>query len=136
MGLLFYASNLNGTGKRLWDLQQDLAADYTTAFCQTIDGLALRLRQDHGNPKIAVLLAGSRKELLEILSVRDLLNNRFRLILILPDNKKDTVKKGHSLYPRFLTYVDGNFDWVAAVLEKMLKNNHAGLKGELWQINR
>lgn len=136
MGLLFYASNLNGTGKQLWDLQQDLAADYTTAFCQTIDGLALRLRQDHGNPKIAVLLAGSRKELLEILSVRDLLNNRFRLILILPDNKKDTVKKGHSLYPRFLTYVDGNFDWVAAVLEKMLKNNHAGLKGELWQINR
>lgn len=131
MGLLFYASDLNGTGKPVWDLYQDLAADYTSEFCQTLNDLTKHLRQFHSDPQIAVLLAGSRKELLEIISIRNLIDG-FRLILILPDNKKATVNKGHSLYPRFLTYVDGNFDWVAAVLEKMLTNNHTGMKGELW----
>ncbi|MCJ7779472.1 MAG: hypothetical protein MUQ27_01475, partial [Acidimicrobiia bacterium] len=47
--------------------------------------------------------------------IRDLLD-RIRIILILPDRNKDTINKGHTLFPRFLTYVDGNFDWVTAVL--------------------
>ena len=35
--------------------------------------------------------------------------------------EEDTVSKGHLLRPRYLTYADGDFEDVAAVLEKILR---------------
>ena len=43
-----------------------------------------------------------------------------RLILILPDREKGTISKGHLFRPRYLTYADGDFLDVAAVLAKMI----------------
>jgi len=123
MALLFYASDKQGTGKLLWNLHQDLAAEHQGEFCQTIDTLSQKLHQPKSDSSIAVLLAGTQKELVDILSIGNLLE-RIRIILILPDSNKDTISKGHTLLPRFLTYVDGNFSWVTAVLEKMLSYNH------------
>ncbi len=37
------------------------------------------------------------------------------------DGEKDTVTNGHKLYPRFISYADGNFKDVASVLGKMLE---------------
>jgi hypothetical protein len=121
MNLLFYATGEKGTGKRLWDLHQELSSVYKGAFCRTIDTLSLKLRKSMSDLTIAVLLAENQEELLDILSIRDLLNG-VRIILILPDRKEDTIRKGHSLYPRFLNYVDGDFKNVVDVLAKMLKN--------------
>ena len=123
MDLFFYTSDTKGAGQNLWNLHQDLHAKYKGEFYLTIDDLTNRLRRPKGDPAIAVLLAGSQKDFMDILSIRDLLD-QLRIILILPDRNDDTVRKGHALFPRFLTYVDGNFDWVKAVLEKMLSNNN------------
>ena len=120
MNLLFYATGKKGTGKRLWNLHQELASEYKGDFCRTIDTLSLKLRKSLGDLTIAVLLAESQEELLDILSIRDLLSG-VRIILILPDRNEDTIRKGHSLYPRFLSYADGDFKDVAAVLAKMLE---------------
>ncbi len=125
MGLLFYATDTKGTGKALWNLHQELASSYKGEFFQTIDSLSHKLCQPSGDQTIAVLLAGTQEDLADILSVKNLLE-RTRIILILPDSSKDTISKGHTLYPRFLAYVDGDFSWVAAVLEKMLSNNYDG----------
>jgi hypothetical protein len=58
-------------------------------------------------PIIAVLLAVRCEDLLALFSILDLLCD-FRLILILPDRKKDTIAKGHTLAPVFLSYVDSD----------------------------
>ena len=122
MNLLFYAADIEGVGKPLWDLYQDLYDKHNGEFFLTVDDFANRLHQPKSDPAIAVLLAAGRKDLEDLLTIRDLFD-RIRIILILPDRNKDTVKKGHALFPRFLTFVDGNFDWVTAVLYKMLANN-------------
>jgi hypothetical protein len=85
--------------------------------------LSRRLRQPRHNLAVAVLVAASRQELLELLSIRDLLDG-IRIILVLPDRQDDTIAKGHRLYPRFLTFADSDFLDVAAVLSKMLRNSH------------
>ncbi len=125
MGLFFYATDTKGTGKALWNLHQELAPKYKGEFFQTIDHLSHKLRQPSGVQTITVLLAGTQKELSDILSIKDLLHD-VRIILILPDRDKDTISKGHTLYPRFLADMDGDFSWVTAVLKKMLSNNHDG----------
>jgi hypothetical protein len=122
MDLLFYATDIEGDGKPLWDLYQDSYDQHRSEFCLKIDDLTDRLRRPKSDPAIAVLLAGSQIDLENFLAIRDLLN-RIRIILILPDRNKDTIKKGHTLLPRFLTFVDGNFDWVTAVLHKMIMNS-------------
>ena len=127
MDLFFYASDTKDTGELLWNLHQDVNDRFKGEFYRTINELANRLRQPKDDPTIAVILAGSQKELADMLSIRDLLD-RSRIILILPDRSEDTITKGYSMFPRFVTYVDSNFNWVTAVLSKMLSNNKGGNK--------
>jgi hypothetical protein len=65
-------------------------------------------------------LAVSGEDLQGLFSIRDLFDD-IPMILILPDRKRDTISKGQKLYPRFATYMDGNFSDLALVLAKMLK---------------
>ena len=78
-----------------------------------------RLKTPGRPPKAAVLLASTREDLLEIKPLNGLLEN-IKFILILPDREKDTISQGHSLRPRYLSYVDAGFLDVGAVLKKML----------------
>ena len=127
MGLIFYATDTNGIGKSLWNMHQKLVAEYNGEFFQSIDTLSQKLRSPRDDLTIAVLLASTQEELLDILSIRVLLEG-IRIILILPDSNRDTIMIGHTLLPRFITYVNSNVSWVNAVLNKMLSNYHPGEK--------
>lgn len=123
MNLLSYAPVTDGVNDRLQRVIEGLVPKQDTEIYRTIDSLSHRLRQPRHNLAVAVLLAASRQDLLELLSIRDLLDG-IRIILVLPDRQDDTIAKGHRLYPRFLTYADSDFLDVAAVLSKMLRNSH------------
>ncbi len=129
MKLLFYAKERKDAGKHVWNLYQELSFDYDGEFFQSIDTLSQRFTQSLGDSVITLLLASSQEDFTDILSIKNLLK-RTRIIIILPDRDKDTVRKGHTLFPRFLTYADSNFSWVTAVLKKMLSNNHTGNKSD------
>lgn len=124
MHLLFYATLKNGTGKLLSDLNQDLVSEYKGDFCRNIDTLSQKLRKSLDDLTIAVLLAESQQDLLDILSIKDLLKG-VRIVLILPDNNEDSIRKGHTLFPRYLTDVNSDFAWVTLVLKKMLSSSDA-----------
>ena len=70
---------------------------------------------------VVVFQAAGQEDFLFLESINNLLFDA-RLILVLPNREKDTIKKGYSLYPRFITYTDGNYRDVTAVLNKMLIN--------------
>ena len=125
MHLLFCATETNGDGKRLWNLHRDLAPEHGGEFFQTIEGFALRLQQPRSDLTLAVLQANTHEDLLDFLSIRDLLFG-IRVILILPDSGENTVNKGFTLLPRFLTYKDEDIRKVEAVVKKMLTNLHPG----------
>ena len=121
MNLLFYARKEHGAGERLQTLIEGLVSEDNIEICMTIESLSQRLRQPTYDLGIAVLLAADSQDLTELLSIRDLIWD-LRLILILPDREIGTIAKGHTLRPRFLTYLDSDFADMTAVLKKMLLN--------------
>ena len=122
MILVYYASVTDGAGERLQRVIEGLVPEEKLEVYGMIGELAARLRQPVGDVTMAVLLAATREDLSRILSVCDLLCY-VRIMLILPDQEEDTIAKGHSLRPRFVTYADSDFLDVAAVLGKILRRS-------------
>ncbi|MEW5801796.1 MAG: hypothetical protein AB1847_06780 [bacterium] len=120
MKLLLYAPAVEEAGKRLQGIIENLVPEAKREVCRTIDDLSIRLRQPMNNLSVAVLLAATRQDLSDIVTIADLMGD-LRLIVILPDLEDDTIAKGHSLRPRFLDNIDSDFSDIAAILGKMLK---------------
>jgi len=119
MSVLLYATAEKGPGERLRAVVKTFVPEKNIELLATIQSLSDRLREPKDAEDVAILLAANRDELGEFLSVSDLLSD-LRIILVLPDREGETVAKGHTLKPRFLSYGDSNFIDVAAVLSKML----------------
>jgi len=123
MNFLLYATVTDGPGERLQKVIEAMVREEKVEIYRTIHNFSRRLRQPARRPAIAVLFAATRKDLLDLLSLGDLLDD-VRVILVLPDGQDDTIAKAHTLRPRFLTYSDSDFADVAAVLNKMLGNTY------------
>jgi hypothetical protein len=123
MKLLFYAPVGDAVGERLRKMIEALVPEGEREMCRTLDALSRMLLQPKYDLGIVVLLASTREELWKLLSIRDLLDD-VRIVLVLPDREDDTITKGHILRPRFVTYTDGNFVDIAAVINKMRGSTH------------
>jgi len=131
MNVLFYSTMKGDIWERLQESIKAVVPSENMEIYRTIAGLSKRLCQPLYDLSIAVLLATTGEELQEILSIQDLITD-IRVIAIIPDREKETISKGHLLRPRYLTYADGDFADVAAVLGKMLEiinNNNICRKG-------
>ena len=82
--------------------------------------LQQRLRRPGLPDSVAVLVAHTREDLVTAASLRTFLSE-FKVILVLPDREKATVALGHSMSPRYMTYMDSNPADVAAVLTRMVE---------------
>ena len=124
MDILLYTTKGNRAGTYLKHVIESLVFEGKTEAYDSIEAFGIRLGQTLYEEAIAVLLAGNREELLEILTIGDLLND-IPIILIIPDQDRDTVHTAHTFTPRFLSQTDSDFKDVAAVLKKMLANKHS-----------
>lgn len=114
-----YATTPSGAGKRVQQIVESQVSHQQIEIYHSIERLSQRLRQPLVGEIIGVFLAKNRQEISELVSIRHLLRD-IRIILILPDREENTVSQGHALKPRFLSYADGDFTDVAAVMRKML----------------
>lgn len=87
----------------------------------SIQELTKRLQQPRKEEAVGIFLPENTEDLSNLLSINHLVRD-VRIILVLPDRNEKTISIGHSLRPRFLTYADGNFNDVAAVMSKMIGN--------------
>jgi len=114
----------NGNDERLSKALQDVIEPKVSPqhlkVCHTIEDFSKRVKQLPKKINIAVLLTQSKHELLELVSLRDFLED-VHIILILPDRENETIVNGHKLRPRFISYLDDDFTNIGSVLEKMLK---------------
>lgn len=120
MNLVLYENGMSIAGKRLLSRLSNLFHNNRAEIYHTIDSLSNRLRQPGKNHVVAVLLASDWNDLSGLFTIRDLLRD-LRTIVILPDQERETILRGHELFPRFLSYADGNFGDVAVVAERMLE---------------
>ncbi|MBN1547201.1 MAG: hypothetical protein JW902_11125 [Syntrophaceae bacterium] len=126
MNVLFYKPMAKEASNKLLNgVLKNLHTNSKLEVHLTIDSLSHSLRQPREDSIIAVLLSESKKDLVDILGIKDLLSD-VRVVLILPDRAKDTISKGHSLRPRFLSYSDTDYSEVGTVLNKMIKNCYSG----------
>ncbi len=120
MSMLLFFPSKKGTEEYEQRLMDSLPKVENIQICRTIKGLSQRLRQPSFGSLIAVLHASDLDDLKGLVAIGDLLSG-IPLILILPDSDRETIRLGHSLFPRFISYVWSDLSNVCAVLSKMLK---------------
>jgi hypothetical protein len=87
-------------------------------LCKSLRELSSALRRSMAGRSICVIATGRKKDLLNLLSIKDLLKNS-KLILLLPNRSDDMIEIAHTLYPRYLDSVSSDFSNIKAVLNKM-----------------
>ncbi len=124
--MLLYAKDKNGAGGRLQRVLEVLVKQTDIEVFRNVEDLCVGRRRpnDGFTETIAILLASEPKDLQALLSIREWIAD-LRLILILPDREKGTISKGHLFRPRYLTFADGDFLNVAAVVAKMIDHARA-----------
>jgi predicted nucleotidyltransferase len=138
MNVVLYANGLDAAaGQRLKNIIKSKVLHQSLEIFGNIDSFAKRIRQFPRSIDVVVLFAQSNEQLLDLISLKDYLED-VRIILILPDRESETISVGHKLFPKYLSYADGDLTDVAAVLEKILKrmndNNIYPKRGEKkWQ---
>ena len=118
MDLFIYSTASEANQKRLEDSFKAFVPKGKIEVFRSFDNFFQRLKLPVQPQSIALLAPGSRHELQEILSRIDLLRD-LRIIVIAPDHEAETTAIAHQLRPRYLTYLNGDFGELAAVLRKM-----------------
>lgn len=76
----------------------------------------------HMGEKVALFHASDAMELGILFRYKDALRYH-KLLLVLPDNHLETMRKGHTLLPRFITSQDINFEEILGVINKIYANS-------------
>ena len=121
MGVLLFSKEIKEAAKKLQTVIESLVPKGEIEIYQTIESLSSRFHRPRGNLAILILLAASKKDLIDLLLIRQLFND-IPIILILPDRDKETILQGRKLFPRFISFADGDCLDVDAVLGKMVKH--------------
>ena len=89
-------------------------------ICKNIEVLLKYLRHPNLRNSIVILMVENKMMLERIHKIGKWFYG-CKLILILPDSDNQTIAMGHSLGPRYLSYMGGDFSDVAQVLKRMLE---------------
>lgn len=120
MQVVLYENGTHETGYKLWNIIENQVPKDSTTLFKTIDSFSQKLRQPMNGISIAILLATSRDELLELVSLWELLDN-IQVILVLSDRSTDTLSLGFQLRTSYISDVDGNLSDIESVLKQILK---------------
>jgi len=104
---------------RLREIVEGVALPENIIVVRSIENLLRILRQPLNGVAAAIIFDASEQELNSLLPFKELLL-RMPVILVLGNSNRETVAKGHSLRPRFVTFADSDFSDVRDVLQKML----------------
>lgn len=117
--ILFYSAPTHNVGNRLQSIVEKAVYRENIIIVRQVEQLMRILRQPLNGIVAAVIMVGSNDELAELMEIRDFLL-RIPLILVLPDQERDTVTRGHVFRPRYLTYIDSDLTVVQDVFKKMV----------------
>jgi hypothetical protein len=130
MKVLLYLPESDGAGYQLKKLIEAHISGEEIEVYRSVEKLSQRLRQPFDDLAVAVLVAATHEELMNIFSIRHLLRD-LRIILIIPDQKEETIALAHQLRPRLLNYIKGDLSTITTVLDKMLEPKLTNQSGDL-----
>jgi hypothetical protein len=118
MDVILYSAQ-NKAGQRLQQAVEILIPKHSIEVCSTFSALVQRLHQPLDNIKQIVLNVSGKKDLQDVITLRDILWH-YRVILVLPHRDAAITFLGHLLRPRLIScFSDSSFLDVLAVLRHM-----------------
>jgi hypothetical protein len=130
MQLFLFARHDDKSADRLEAAVRDMVPEGAIELFTELSALQKRLRIPVEPDSIAVLSAADRDELRAMEGLRHLLPE-IRVILVLPDLKKHTIRLAHLLLPRFISVADDDFSDLKKVLHKMIRTARDSQDGDL-----
>jgi len=118
MDLIFYSTVAEGDRKKLEALISKFIPLESVSPYFSLAGLETRLKQPAVGEDLILLAPGSREELQKILGMAGFLGDQ-RIIVVAPDRQPETIATSHRLRPRFLAYLNDDWETLEAVLEKI-----------------
>ena len=120
MSILLFSNNGRECENRLVEVVRSLTRSHALEVFHSVEELAIRFREPRGSLSVMIFIAGSRLDLVDLHSIKELFFD-LPIILVFPDRMKETARLGFKLYPRFVSYGDGKFEDVKGVLGNLLR---------------
>jgi len=106
--VLFYSSFANSEIRKIREIIGEVVPRSKLHVVNSFSVLSQILTQPKNKFHFSILIPLCKEELLMLYSLKNHFEN-MRLILVLPDRNRDTIRYGHLLYPRYLDFLDGDF---------------------------
>lgn len=95
-----------------------------------IEDISKRLATPTKDIVLAVFLIRDAKEISQFVSMGPVLSE-LRIILVLPDRKKQTLDQAYKLFPRYVCTINDSFDELSLIVKKITKNISINLKEDI-----
>ena len=128
--IVFYSTTDGEAEKKLMKLVSALVPEKDLESVDSLGRLKNILRRPCIEQTVAILIASTGKELQELRELSELLSF-VRLIIIAPDENKETIDLAYKLHPRYLSFYDSDFSDVAGVVGKMISRQDSGARRPL-----
>lgn len=125
--ILLYTPQSQHVSARLQSMIEAAVMHENIIIVRNINQLFQILRQPANRFVAAIILAENENELIELTAIRDSLL-RIPIILILPDQNRETITRGHVFRPRYMAYAGGDFSDVRDVFKKIVGRASATLQ--------
>jgi len=119
LNIIFYCAGKNGYYDNLSLLIECCPRQKSIEIHTDILTLSQRLKQSFGKKTVAVICADTFEDLIDIYLIKHLFCG-VALILILPDNEKDTLAMGSLLRPLFTFSINSNFFDIHTALQALM----------------
>jgi hypothetical protein len=105
-------------GKKLLTTMKSKGLAHNVAVYRSLEMFSDRLRQPVKDKTIAVVLAPTEKDLLDIYFIKYLFC-KMPVVLLLPDRQRDTAAIGRRCGSRFMSYIDADFKEIRETLHAL-----------------
>ncbi len=127
MNILLYTADLKDVGDHLKESIQSQFREARVNIHPIMDDIIGVLRKPLNNVSVVILMIAGKDELSQLEFMNSLFDN-IRIILILPDRRKDTLSLGLKLKPSFISYIDNDLQDITSVLGQILKQKETQKK--------
>jgi hypothetical protein len=126
--VLYISETVADPGRQLQEVLDDALPDIRLELFTGFEELVTGLKRPEAEPAVMVLVLGHRAELEEFLPLRPELANT-RVILVLPDESRETLSLAQRLSPHYVCAVGADFVEVATIIDEILKERRVSSSG-------
>jgi hypothetical protein len=118
--VLYYSEEAEHRGQKLQEVLNNDLPDMRLELFTDFEELVTGLQRPEVIPAAVVLVIGSRTELDEFLSLRQVLQNT-RVFLVLPDQARETLTLAEQLDPYYIKPPGDDFVELASIVDELLE---------------